>query len=697
MDAAGESPPEVANPVAAAPAAPPVGVAPKAKMPVKMMMMKAAAAKAMASKLPSKLPPTAPAAGSEAAASSPDQPVAADAAAPANTSTAETGAVPPTAVPPKAKMPLKMMMMKAAAAKMMANKLPSKLPPTAPESAAAPAQTAPDATATDETASVAPVAAAEPVPAATNASTVVPRAPAKTIVKAKPPAPAAATPAAGPEPVKSPDAESTATTPAVGREQTSPPQPEATPEIIEDDAEPGQAGNPLGNPLGSANPLEPSAPNSGAPTKGKSKKGIGKSPALRPGKKPPQPAPTAEGGDAEKEKGGGGLFKNLVKKLVMPVAMFANAANSAANSVAKAVGLESSADKAARKKSEATESVKGTRDETTSSTGIPASLDGDDIPTGNAASDAASTVFASVTNDAASADAGEGPELVLRDSNKMSSGPPAPPVVFKGMTEIDYIAKIDFLENQLIRAETQIANLTTEGRRLKENLYEREGPRVAQHMMELERQVQQLTHQVKKERDGVEYHRTAHLQALDELTKMHHVFKENGDYKTCIEENMRLKNIVAELTQLKAEHIMMIDELEQRVMVIDTREGHFAALGGGKSPYVHVRRAALCEACRNAVEGQEDFLDRKLEWERGQSVMPIPPLLSQQWHKDPVSIMTQRASHRPIGDIFDHPRPVPGARGWRELVTPTGQVVFHNIITNQSTLQRPAELASSTR
>jgi hypothetical protein len=419
-------------------------------------------------------------------------------------------------------------------------------------------------------------------------------------------------------------------------------------------------------------PQKPSAP---APRKLKTK--------MRPVPKKASEPPSAGGG-------GVGMFASLVKNLVVkPTNMIANVAKAALNAArATASELVSSSEKPLKKEQE--EAVAGAKEDLTQEVvQVP-----DEFAVGNAASDAATTIFGSATNDDAATEASRTVEGDTKnDVAEMSEAPQLQglPVVFKEMTEIDYIAKIDFLENQLVRNETHIAKLTEEGRRLKENLYEREGPRVAEHMMELERQVRELTHQLRKERDGVEYHRLAHLQALDELTKMHKIFSENGDFKRCIEENMHLRHSVAELTQVKAEQAMRIDELERQMVVIDQREGKLAAKG--KSPYVHIRRAGLCATCLAAVESQEEYLERKLLWERSQAVMPVPPLLSQPWHTDPVVLMAQ-----PVQGIDHHKgilaKPAPGARGWRELVTPTGQVVYHNIITNQSTLQKPAELVT---
>jgi hypothetical protein len=118
---------------------------------------------------------------------------------------------------------------------------------------------------------------------------------------------------------------------------------------------------------------------------------------------------------------------------------------------------------------------------------------------------------------------------------------------------------------------------------------------------------------------------------------------------------------------------------------------------GGKTVYVHVRRAMLCPACSEKVEDIEDRVSSGALLARRDDgdAIDLPSSLNTNWFHDPVEFMRPKApaiSGRTDIGLAQAQQAHHGSRGWRALRGTDGRVVYYNIITNRSTFERPMEL-----
>lgn len=298
--------------------------------------------------------------------------------------------------------------------------------------------------------------------------------------------------------------------------------------------------------------------------------------------------------------------------------------------------------------------------------------------------------------------------------------PPPPP-----KADSTLLYQIRELEQRLVQAERSLASALGENKKLREQLYDRDGAKAVQHMVALERDQQRLKQLLSKATESLEYHRAAHLAALDEVTTMKHRLHQFGDYDKLAQTCHQLQTRVSILTQEKLELELSRNEAREAARAVLTPEEaeYFkrTTRGGGgppsKLPMVHVptvgkhalfvecRWAALCEDCRDHLERQQETLDTSREWAVAQRVQQheaqqrhellvsrMPRSLQEPWHMDPNSLLREQYPANLLltaKDVGQQPT-YPNARGWREMIDPSnGSKFYYNAITNQSSLTKP--------
>ncbi|CUG91428.1 Hypothetical protein, putative [Bodo saltans] len=293
-----------------------------------------------------------------------------------------------------------------------------------------------------------------------------------------------------------------------------------------------------------------------------------------------------------------------------------------------------------------------------------------------------------------------------------AAAPPAADSLTIKKMEAKHNASMRDLERRLIQAEGTISDMSRESKLLREQLFDRDGPKSVQHLVNLQREAMHLRVELDKERDSVAYHRTAHMQALEEVARLKKKFDTHGDHRALLEAKQTLLQQVADLIRSKTQLELRVSELEDSQLCLDKdeaqlnaakRQGHVSS-----SLFVHCRRATLCDKCRDMIS----VLEQRLEFEASIRVNSfrqrdlvediVPPMLSQKWHRDPTSYVapvvsgTVPGTHRSVPSapetVYGQSPSWRGAKGWRMLRSLDGGIVYHNIITNQSTLERPAEL-----
>jgi hypothetical protein len=184
------------------------------------------------------------------------------------------------------------------------------------------------------------------------------------------------------------------------------------------------------------------------------------------------------------------------------------------------------------------------------------------------------------------------------------------------------------------------------------------------------------------------------MQALEDLAHLRIAVDAHGDYDRSIANIKEMQKRIASMTREKMDMELRIAELADACHCIEKSER--LLLSKQKSCFVNCRRATLCAGCQAMIEENEEVLmQQQLRRSHGSKDLiedQVPPLLHQSWHKDPSALIAQRTpSDLSAADRGREPYRA-GAKGWRVLRNPDGTVVYHNLITNQSTLTRPSEL-----
>eukprot|EP01065_Artemidia_motanka_P019590 TRINITY_DN23348_c0_g1_i2.p1 TRINITY_DN23348_c0_g1~~TRINITY_DN23348_c0_g1_i2.p1 ORF type:complete len:287 (+),score=65.76 TRINITY_DN23348_c0_g1_i2:618-1478(+) len=255
--------------------------------------------------------------------------------------------------------------------------------------------------------------------------------------------------------------------------------------------------------------------------------------------------------------------------------------------------------------------------------------------------------------------------------------------------------------------------------KLQQAVYETEGPLVAVHVQELERENARLRKLLENERQSCVIEQQQRQRAEEELSALRDIRHGSPDtleneVGMLRKENDRLHVQTRELSRLNAALQRTLREQSEveraRAQVFD--EDVAADTRGRAGQYVRVRRAALCQRGRAMVD----------QWERdaasraaAQGSVPLsdPPPQSST-HPRTTTLLTRhggtpdyrRPPHLPPPlPPPGHPGAVVGSRplrasgvsaredsGWREFVTPEGRPIFHNVATAATQFERPAAL-----
>ncbi|ORC88694.1 uncharacterized protein TM35_000151250 [Trypanosoma theileri] len=296
---------------------------------------------------------------------------------------------------------------------------------------------------------------------------------------------------------------------------------------------------------------------------------------------------------------------------------------------------------------------------------------------------------------------------------------------------------------QLVKAEGHITQLTEEVIRLREALSKVESPLFVQHVLQLENELKEVREKLAEERTSTRYHKEAHLVALGEVGKLRETMGQFGTQSSLIKRNTELEARIDEMTKEKVEQELEIARLKEEAYALKMQFGNLSF----GSEYITVRLAGLCEICREKLNAEAEYRavrDRLSQLAESKPIGVIPPSLSEPWSPDTVRKLQKQQEEVPSLNSRSHTFTAPssfssgisGVSGrqetkqervmsspnvlasrtvaemqgnkvtvserlhgcgvkrneWRELLAPDGRTIYYNTITNKSTFEMPTEL-----
>ncbi|KAH9597149.1 hypothetical protein LSM04_003795 [Trypanosoma melophagium] len=284
----------------------------------------------------------------------------------------------------------------------------------------------------------------------------------------------------------------------------------------------------------------------------------------------------------------------------------------------------------------------------------------------------------------------------------------------------DYESKEMNVNDQLLKAEKCITQLTEEVTKLQGILSKVEKPSLVQHTLKLENELKEVQEKLVEERTSTRYHKEAHLVALGEVGKLREKKDQFGTHTSLTKRNAELEARIDEMAREKIEQELDIARLKEEAYALKVQFGNSSC--GSEFVTVHQNTVQLRDRVSQLTESKPlGFVPSPLSesWSLDivrelQKSREAPPLNSTShtstvyasvWQK------TKQGEVSPSSNVFPSST-VPemqsdkvavseelrglGVMGkeWRELFAPDGRTIYYNIITNKSTFELPAEIMS---
>eukprot|EP00758_Cryptobia_borreli_P003591 Tbor_TRINITY_DN3851_c0_g1::TRINITY_DN3851_c0_g1_i1::g.5724::m.5724 len=251
--------------------------------------------------------------------------------------------------------------------------------------------------------------------------------------------------------------------------------------------------------------------------------------------------------------------------------------------------------------------------------------------------------------------------------------------------EMDRGIEVSALQKQVITLQNDYASVKRENTVLKEVLADTEGSKVVLKLERLEDENKQLRVELSKWKEMSEYHRNAHLKAMEDVESL----KKGQPIGPTATDWEKTQDNISRLAKENTEITLKMTEVAERLASTEI----------------------IMTNKQRALESYERMFQQKIDGSTERS--------GQVTHQDPyVSIEVSNKPQNPANiSYFDTPRrqqsnsyqfssfsgsPVQGvasppfrgtASGWRVLVLPNGNVVYNNIISNRSQWEMPPEIA----